>query len=137
MHWLSQGLRTVKFRWNQVSSWQHRILKRNLLLILYRRKKKKKRGWQVVCFLLPLKREIKKKKKKVWLLQPISSVWGPLAKSHTKDLLSRASPTTTFLSLILKLKNQGRKMLLFYLFCCLYFIQKANFRKQDWQIRGE
>ena len=27
MHWLTQNLRKVKFRWNQVSSWQHRILK--------------------------------------------------------------------------------------------------------------
>ena len=27
MHWLAQGLRKVKFRWNQVLSWQHRILK--------------------------------------------------------------------------------------------------------------
>ena len=25
--WLGQGLRKVKFRWNQVSSWQQRILK--------------------------------------------------------------------------------------------------------------
>ena len=27
MHWLAQGLRKVKFRWNQVSSWQHRLLR--------------------------------------------------------------------------------------------------------------
>ena len=26
MHWWAQGLRKVKFRWNQVSSWQHRTL---------------------------------------------------------------------------------------------------------------
>ena len=27
MHWLAQGLRKVKFRWNQVSLWQHKILR--------------------------------------------------------------------------------------------------------------
>ena len=27
MHWLAQELRWVKFRWNQVSSWQQRILR--------------------------------------------------------------------------------------------------------------
>ena len=42
--------------------------KRNLLLTLYREGKK------IVCFLLPLKRD-----KNVWHLQPISSVWRPLA----------------------------------------------------------
>ena len=34
MHWLAQGLRKVKFRWNQVSSLQH-INFKNLFLILY------------------------------------------------------------------------------------------------------
>ena len=49
MHQLAQGLRRVKFTWNQVSS--------NLLLILY--SEGKKNLTLVVCFLLPLKREIK------------------------------------------------------------------------------
>ena len=44
--------------------------KRNLLLNLYREGKKK----YLVCFLLSLKRE-----KNVWHLQPISSIWRPLA----------------------------------------------------------
>ena len=26
-HWLAQGLRKVKCRWNQMLSWQHRILR--------------------------------------------------------------------------------------------------------------
>ena len=34
MHWLTQGLRIVNFRWNQVSWWQQ-YFKRNLLLNLY------------------------------------------------------------------------------------------------------
>ena len=33
-HSLAQGLRKDKFRWNQVSSWQHSF-KRNLLFNLY------------------------------------------------------------------------------------------------------
>ena len=72
-------MRNVKFRWNQVSSWQHRMAKgKNLTL--------------VVCFLLPLKREIKN----VWHLQPISSVWGPLIflpVTLSKPGTQSASPT--------------------------------------------
>ena len=45
----------------------------NLLLNLYREGKK----ILLVCFLLPLKRD-----KNVWHLQPISSVWRPLAFLH-------------------------------------------------------
>ena len=44
-------------------------VKRNLLLNLYREEK-----ISLVCFLLPLKRE-----RNVWHLQPLSSVWRPLA----------------------------------------------------------
>jgi len=29
MHWLAQGMRKVKFRWNQVSLWKQRILREN------------------------------------------------------------------------------------------------------------
>ena len=47
--------------------------KRNLLLNLYREGEKK--NIRLVSFLLPFKREIKD----VWHLQPISSVWRPLA----------------------------------------------------------
>ena len=47
MHWLAQDLRKVKFRWNQVSSWQHGILREKNLTL-------------VACFLLPLKRVSKK-----------------------------------------------------------------------------
>ena len=41
MHWLAQGLRKVKFRWDQVSLWQHRVFKRNLFLNLYGEGEKK------------------------------------------------------------------------------------------------
>ena len=34
-HWLAQGLRKVKFRWNQVSIMATQNFKRNFLLILY------------------------------------------------------------------------------------------------------
>ena len=44
--------------------------KRNLLLNLYRKGKK----ISLVCFLLTLKRD-----KNAWHLQPISSIWRPLA----------------------------------------------------------
>ena len=37
MHWLAEGLRKVKFRWNQVLAAQN--FKRSLLLILYRQGK--------------------------------------------------------------------------------------------------
>ena len=43
MHWLTQGLKIVNFRWNQVSLWQHSILREtsfkicNLLLLLLSR----------------------------------------------------------------------------------------------------
>lgn len=47
---VSKGLSKVKFRWNQVSSQQHRIL----------RGKKKKNLKLLVCFLLPPKGERKK-----------------------------------------------------------------------------
>ena len=62
---LAQGLRKekVSLRWNQ----------RNLLLILHG--EGKKNLGLVICFLLLLKGEIKI----VWFLQPISSVWRPLA----------------------------------------------------------
>ena len=57
MHRLAQGLRKVKFRWNQVVIMATQNFKRNLLLILCR---EGKNLTLVVCFLLPLKREIKK-----------------------------------------------------------------------------
>ena len=47
MHWLAWGSRKVKFRWNSVSSWQHRILREKRLTL-------------EVYFLLLLKGEIKK-----------------------------------------------------------------------------
>ena len=40
MHWLAQGLRKVKFRWNQVSLWQHRILKETSFKICIEKGKK-------------------------------------------------------------------------------------------------
>ena len=57
MHWLAQGLRKVKFRWNQVSLWQHRILRETFLNL---GREVEKILTLVVCFLLPLKRERKK-----------------------------------------------------------------------------
>ena len=33
MHWLAWGSRKVKFRWNSVSSWQHRILREKRLTL--------------------------------------------------------------------------------------------------------
>ena len=56
MHWLAQGLKKVKFRWNQVSLWQHKILREISFYICIEKEKK----ITLVCFLLPLKREIKK-----------------------------------------------------------------------------
>ena len=61
--------------------------KRNLFLNVYRKGEKPK----LVCFFLPLKREIKN----VWHLQPISSIWRPLAflpvTSHSHHTLSLSS----------------------------------------------
>ena len=51
------------------------FLKNLLLYSLYREGKEKKNLTLLVCFLLPLKREIKT----VWHLQPVSSIWRPLA----------------------------------------------------------
>ena len=56
-HWLAQGLRKVKFRWNQVLSWQHRILRDASFKFCI--EKGKKNLTLVVCFFLPLKRERK------------------------------------------------------------------------------
>ena len=56
MYWLAQGLRKVQVEPAVIMATQN--FKRNLLLILYR--KGKKNLTLVVCFLLPLKREIKK-----------------------------------------------------------------------------
>ena len=39
MHWLAQGLRKVKFRWNQVSSWQHRLLRETFSFCIGKGKK--------------------------------------------------------------------------------------------------
>ena len=39
-HWLAQGLRKVKFRWNWVSSWQDRILRETLFYICIEKQKK-------------------------------------------------------------------------------------------------
>ena len=48
MHWLTQDLRIVNFRWNQVSLWQQ-YFKRNLLLNLYREGKSHgRRAWWAV-----------------------------------------------------------------------------------------
>ena len=68
--------------------------KRNLLLNFYREEK-----ISLVCFLLSLKRD-----KNVWRLQPISSVWRPLAflpvtlSEATLNIATREEPhhhTTT------------------------------------------
>jgi len=69
MHWLTQGLRIVNFRWNQVSLRQHSILRETSFQICIEKEK-----ISLVCFLLPLERD-----KNVWHLQPISSIWRPLA----------------------------------------------------------
>ena len=55
MYWLAQGLRKVQVEPAVIMATQN--FKRNLLLILYR--KGKKNLTLVVCFLLPLKRDIK------------------------------------------------------------------------------
>ena len=39
MHWLVQGLRKVKFSWNQVLSWQERMLKETFFNFAYGREK--------------------------------------------------------------------------------------------------
>ena len=71
MHWLAQGLRKVQVEPGVIMATQD--FKRNLFLNLYR--EGGKNLTLVVCFLLLLKREIKI----VWHLQPISSIWRPLA----------------------------------------------------------
>ena len=71
-HWLAQDLRKVKFRWSRVSSWHHIILRETSFYFCIERGGK---NLTLVCFLLLLKRETKN----VWRLQPISSVWRPLA----------------------------------------------------------
>ena len=68
MDWLPQGLRIVNFRWNQVSLWQHNMLRETSFYICMEKEK------NIASFLLPLKRD-----KNVWHLQPISSIWSPLA----------------------------------------------------------
>ena len=54
MHWLTQDLRIVNFKWKQVSLQQHSILRETSFLNLYREGEK---NISLVCFLLPLKRE--------------------------------------------------------------------------------
>ena len=57
MHWLAQGLRKVKFQAEPGVIMETQNFKRNLLLIWHR--EGKNNLTLVVCFLLPLKREIK------------------------------------------------------------------------------
>ena len=71
MHWWAQGLRKVQVEPGVIMATQD--FKRNLFLNLYR--EGEKNPTLVVCFFLLLKREIKI----VWHLQPISSIWRPLA----------------------------------------------------------
>ena len=74
--------------------------KRNLFLNLYRDEEK---NLTLVCFLLPLKREIKN----AWHSQPVSSIWRPLA----------------FLPVTLSISF---KMLLFLFFLCLIKHSQRN-----------
>ena len=91
MHWLTQGLRIVNFRWNQVSLWQHSILRETSFLIWVEKEK-----LQLVCFLLPLKRE-----KNVWHVQGIFSIWTPLAfLPVTLSFLKYFSPNDTYPSCV-------------------------------------
>ena len=62
--------------------------KSNILLILYG--EGKRNLTLVVCFHLLLKRE-RKKKKNVWHLQPISSIWRPLAFLPEKEMATHSS----------------------------------------------
>ena len=71
--------------------------KRNLLLNLYREGKK----ISLVCFLLPLKRD-----KNVWHLQPLSSVWRPLAFLHVALSMLYQS-ILGFLDVIIELKKSS------------------------------
>ena len=115
MHWLTQGLRLVNFRWNQVSLWHHSILRETThsSVLAWRIPGTGKPGglpsmglhrvghdWgnlaaaaekekiSLVCFLLLLKRD-----KNVWHLQAISSIWRPLAfLPVTLSLLCRSFP---------------------------------------------
>ena len=60
--------------------------KRNILLILYG--EGKRNLTLVVCFRLLLKRE---REKNVWHLQPISSIWRPLAFLPEKEMATHSS----------------------------------------------
>ena len=71
MHWLAQGLRKVQVEPSAVMATQN--FKRNFCLNLYR--EGGKILTLVACFLLPLNRAIKN----TWHLQPIFSIWRPLA----------------------------------------------------------
>ena len=76
VHWVGDAIsrsEKVKLRWNQVLSWQHIILKRNLFLNLYR--EGGKNLMLVVCFLLRLKREIKKMSDTCSLFPPFGDPW--------------------------------------------------------------
>ena len=68
-HSLAQGLRKDKFRWNQVSSWQHSF-KRNLLFNLYGDGKK---IWHLSFVSSCRLRE----RENIWHLQPISCLETP------------------------------------------------------------
>ena len=69
MHWLAHSLRKVKFGWNQVSLWQHRILTETSFKICIGKGKK-----YSISFLPLLKRG-----ENICHLQPVSTVWRPLA----------------------------------------------------------
>ena len=85
MHWLAQGLRKVQVEPSAVMATQN--FKRNFCLNLYR--EGGKILTLVACFLLPLNRAIKN----TWHLQPIFSIWRPLAfLPVTLSVLSGASP---------------------------------------------
>ena len=91
MHWLTQGLRIVKFRWNQVSLCQHSILGETSLNLY--------RGGEgnvsLVCFLLPLKRE-KKMSGTCSLFPPFGDPWpsSPLPSQWLSGIRLFVTPWT-------------------------------------------
>ena len=76
MDWLAQGLRKVKFRWNQVSSWQHRILREKRLTL-------------EVYFLLLLKGEIKQMHDTCSLFPPFGDPWPSCLLPSQHNLIAR------------------------------------------------
>ena len=133
MHWLAQGLRKVQVEPSAVMATQN--FKRNFCLNLYR--EGGKILTLVACFLLPLNRAIKN----TWHLQPIFSIWRPLAfLPVTLSVLSGASPLLFSSSILdtwpggLIFKCHLLKRLFLRCICCTHMFWETNSLRSTMQI---